>query len=339
MRRSLEIWQFILDQKLLNKAVMLLYVVESAGSSPGRQGFFMAVTEEGLMKGSIGGGVMEHKFVEMAKRRLGEELDERSLRRQVHDAKAAKDKSGMICSGEQTVFIYSVHHNDIAAIQAIVKSLADQHKACLYLSPAGIRFDSVWPDEHMEFRFHGESDWLYREKLGIINQLHVIGGGHCALAFSRVMSTLDFYIHLYEDRASLNTFEENNYVQEKKVLPSYAALADLIPSGDDSYVVVMTFGFRTDDIAVRALIKKNFAYFGLLGSAAKIARLFSTYRKEGIPESLLQKIYAPIGLPISSQTPEEIAISIAAEIIQVKNKKSTTPGIIKNNEALDTGKQ
>ncbi len=82
----------------------------------------------------------------------------------------------------------------------------------------------------------------------------------------------------------------------------------------------MTFGYRTDDIAVRALLQKDFKYFGLLGSKKKIEKMFTEYRKEGIEEGVLKKIHSPIGIQIKSQTPEEIAVSIAAEIIKVKNE-------------------
>jgi xanthine dehydrogenase accessory factor len=68
------------------------------------------------------------------------------------------------------------------------------------------------------------------------------------------------------------------------------------------------------------LLGKEFRYFGLLGSRAKVERLWATYRAEGIPDEQLQKIHAPAGLAIRSQTPEEIAISIAAEIIEVRNR-------------------
>jgi xanthine dehydrogenase accessory factor len=70
---------------------------------------------------------------------------------------------------------------------------------------------------------------------------------------------------------------------------------------------------------IRTLWKKEFKYFGLLGSKSKIEKMFTDYRAEGVPDSLLQPIHAPIGIAIHSQTPEEIAISIAAEIIREKN--------------------
>jgi xanthine dehydrogenase accessory factor len=82
----------------------------------------------------------------------------------------------------------------------------------------------------------------------------------------------------------------------------------------------MTFGYRTDDEALRVLFNKEFRYLGLLGSKTKIEKMFADYRKESIDEQLLQRIYTPVGIPINSQTPEEIAISIAAQIICEKNK-------------------
>jgi xanthine dehydrogenase accessory factor len=82
----------------------------------------------------------------------------------------------------------------------------------------------------------------------------------------------------------------------------------------------MTFGYRTDDIALKALLGKEFKYIGLLGSKKKIEKMFEDYRKDKVKEEWLQPIHTPIGLPIKSQTPEEIAISIAAEIIRIKNQ-------------------
>jgi xanthine dehydrogenase accessory factor len=82
----------------------------------------------------------------------------------------------------------------------------------------------------------------------------------------------------------------------------------------------MTLGYRTDTIAVRALLNHDFAYIGLLGSISKTDKLIADLIAEGISKEKIKKIHAPIGMQIKSQTPEEIAISIAAEIIQIKNK-------------------
>ncbi|MVM37114.1 XdhC/CoxI family protein [Spirosoma sp. HMF3257] len=305
---------------------MLLYVLESHGSSPGRQGFLMAVNALGEMEGSVGGGIMEHKFVEMAKEKLKHDpafqaTPELSIRTQYHDKTASRNQSGMICSGDQTILLYRVQPNDLAAIQSIISCLEQNKNGLLELSPSGIQFsDNQLPEVNYQFSMQSDDTWLYLERLGYKNQLFIIGGGHCALALSRIMSLMDFYIRVYDDRPELHTMGLNDDVHEKIVVNSYGDLVDLIPSGEGKYVVVMTFGYRTDDLTIRALLDKQLTYFGVLGSKTKISKLFGDYRAEGIEESKLNRIHAPIGLPINSQTPEEIAVSIAGEIIKVKNR-------------------
>ena len=321
MKRQMATWKFIKKSFEENIPVMLLYVLESQGSSPGRQGFFMAVNANKEMEGSIGGGIMEHKFVEMAKEQLQAPSYKPQVKPQVHDKAAGKNQSGMICSGEQTIFLYRVQEKDISPIENLITSLEQNKNGTLHLSSEGILFEDTVPQKDFEFNLKSEEDWSYAEKIGYKNHLYIIGGGHCALAFSKLMSTMDFYIHLFEDRENLNTMEVNNYAHEKTIVKDYTELKELIPSGENNYVVVMTFGYRTDDIAVKALVNKDFKYFGLLGSKKKIEKMFSGYKNEGIDDNLLNKIHSPIGLQIKSETPEEIAVSIAAEIIKVKNER------------------
>jgi xanthine dehydrogenase accessory factor len=333
MKKQLVIWQLINKSLQQQEPVMLLYVLQSDGSSPGRQGFFMAVNAAGETEGSIGGGIMEHKFVELAKEQLKENLHlgfsdlrnaytvapQITIKKQFHNKSAASNQSGMICSGEQTILLYRLMQQDLTAIQQIIKSLEQNQNGTLQLSPSGLQYNSGIPADQFYFSMTSETDWLYREKTGFINHLHVIGAGHCALALCRMMQDMDFYVHLYDDRSGLKTFNDNQYAQEKKMIDDYESLASLIPDGNDQYVVVMTVGYRTDDMALRALWKKQFRYLGLLGSKSKIEKMFTDYRKEDIPETILQGIHAPVGIAIHSETPEEIAISIAAEIIRVKN--------------------
>ena len=299
---------------------MLLYVVESRGSSPGRQGFAMAVTRSGETTGSIGGGIMEHKFVEMAKDKLSHNWYGSSIHRQVHNKEAAKHQSGMICSGEQTNIVYRLQQTDLAAVWQVVDCLAHDKTGRLSFSPGGLLFSTEnVPEKKYSYQELPAGEWGYEEKIGLTSQLHIIGGGHCALALSRLMRMMDFYICLYEDRPELNTFDDNHFAQTKRVVNSYSDLADLIEEGEDVYVIIMTFGYRTDDTALRALINKQFRYLGMLGSKHKIAQMFDTYQAEGFSSEQLGRIFAPAGIPIHSQTPEEIAVSIAAQIIAVKH--------------------
>ena len=323
MHKSLLIWNFIYNNLQQSVPVMLLYVLESKGSSPGRQGFFMAVDANGNMEGSIGGGIMEHKFVEMAKEQLKEIKQINAsglLRKQIHDKSAGNNQSGMICSGEQTIALLPLRNSEVKTIATILESLEQNKNGTLQLTPNQISFTSNIPAVDYEFEFIADSSWKYSEKTGYKNQLFIIGGGHCALAFSKLMQGMDFYITLFEEREQLNTVEKNEFVQEKIFVDDYSALGNLIPSGRNQYIVIMTFGYRTDAIALRSLLHKPYHYLGVLGSKTKMDKLFAEFISEGIDENLLQRIHTPIGLSIHSETPEEIAVSIAAQIIQVKNK-------------------
>ncbi|HUR99969.1 MAG TPA: XdhC family protein, partial [Pyrinomonadaceae bacterium] len=120
----------------------------------------------------------------------------------------------------------------------------------------------------------------------------------------------------------LNTIEKNGYADVIKIVDSYDRIGDHIPSGVNAFVVVMTLGYKTDEIVVRGLINKEFKYFGVLGSKAKMSTMFKSLREDGIPDNKLDAIHTPVGLPINSRTPEEIAVSIAAQIVSVKNGKS-----------------
>ncbi len=318
--KRMRLWSLALSSLQRDIPVLLLYVVESKGSSPGRQGFFMVVNAGGEMEGSIGGGIMEHKFIEMASELLRQGKDILSLRRQVHDKEVAKDQRGMICSGEQTILLYSLRAADAVTVARLLVSLGAYEIGCLRLSPAGMDFSSVAPEAAGYFERRSEGDWLYLERTGYTDRLFIIGGGHCALALSRVMRAMDFYISLFDDRSGLESVARNEYVHEKVLIGDYDELRGLITGGQHDYVVVMTQGYRTDDRAVRALLPMDFRYFGLLGSKAKVEKMMAAYRAEGIGKERLGKMRAPAGLSIHSQTPEEIAVSIAAEIIQLKHE-------------------
>jgi xanthine dehydrogenase accessory factor len=320
MQKQLVTWELIAKSLRQNIPVMLLYVLESNGSSPGRRGFFMAVNQSGEIAGSIGGGIMEHKFAEMAKEQLEHFATSYSIHRQYHDKSAAKNQSGMICSGDQTILLYKLAPESIAPVNKIITCLTQQQQGILELSPMGIQFTADLKGQP-EYGFHMQSelDWHYKEKIGYRDYLYIIGGGHCSLALSVLMRTLDFYVHVFEDRPQVHTLLQNSGAHEKTVVRDYSQLEIMIPPGEHHYAVIMTVGYRTDDIALRALLRKSLRYCGVLGSAAKIDKMFETYRAEGISESLLSRLHAPVGIDICSQTPEEIAVSIAAQIIQVRH--------------------
>lgn len=318
MPNQIDTWSFIAECLQRREQVILLYVVESLGSSPGRAGFSMAVSENGITQGSIGGGIMEHKFVELARARMSVDDHQCTLHRQIHNKTAKHNQSGMICSGEQTNIIHSVTSADLVMITRIIEKLTNKTEGCLEISPAGITVSNSISESGYGLTLESDEKWCYLEKITLEKHLIIVGGGHCALALSRQMKLLNFTITLYEERSQLPTFVVNNYADEKVVVGNYADLEHLIPVYANACVVVMTVGYRTDDIAIRALKDKSFIYLGVLGSRKKIETMKNQYKAESFSNSWLDSLHAPAGLPINSHTPEEIAVSIAAEIISLK---------------------
>lgn len=319
--RKWKTWKFIRSSLHEQVPVMLLYVLESRGSSPGRGGFCMAVNAKGEMEGSIGGGIMEHKWVEVAKEWLREgNAPESFVKKQFHRRSAERDQSGMICSGEQTILLFPLPSSFIGEIDSLLQAAERSEPGILQLAPGRLKFIPGGLLEENELEYVNENEWTFREPTGPRFYLSIIGGGHCSLALSQLFSGMDCYIRVFDDRPDLKTLNENPYADETRILSSYLELAQALPVLPRHYVVVMTFGYRTDDLVLRALYPREFTYLGLLGSANKIAMMMEAYEKENFDPAWLKKIHAPIGLPIHSQTPEEIAISIAAEIIREKNR-------------------
>lgn len=310
----MNLWQFIEQTLEQHTPVMLLYVVESKGSSPGRQGFGMAVSEH-QMHGSIGGGIMEHKLVEWSRELLRAQDYKVRLKHQVHSKNAPKHQSGMICSGEQTVALVPLFKSDLKS----VRHINGEQSGTWRISPEGL---SYFPKKTLAqaylYKYHTATDWELLVQKNEWNNLYIIGGGHVGLAFSKVMADLDFRVHIYDNRPNLNTMEANHYAHHKEVLP-YENIGKVIPAKHNSYVVVMTFGYRSDEVVIKQLIGQPFKYLGLMGSQAKIDKLWASLKHAHVQQAYIDQIHAPIGVPIASKTPAEIAISIAAQIIQVKN--------------------
>jgi xanthine dehydrogenase accessory factor len=317
--KELQVWKFLLDSLERGQPAGLLIVVDSQGSSPGRRGFKMAVGSDGEMTGSIGGGIMEHKLVEYVRDRLAKGIPFWEVRRQIHSKDAAHDQSGMICSGEQTIAMLMMTPQYRGDVHHIMEELEGGRKVGLRVDAAGMatypKMD-LFPSQ--TFQQLPTGGWIYAEILGNWEVAHVIGAGHVGLEMCRVLAGLDFFVVNYDDRPGLNTMEANVYAHRKVVTP-YAELGRYIMGGPDVYVIVMTFGYRGDDEAVRSLLGREFRYFGMMGSEAKVAKLLDDLRKDGYAEGDIMGIRTPAGLVAHCKTPAEIAVSVAAEMVAVRN--------------------
>ncbi|HMC98321.1 MAG TPA: XdhC family protein [Flavobacteriales bacterium] len=313
-----EFWRKVLSVLQAGGPCALLHVVESSGSSPGRTGFKMAVAPDGAMYGSIGGGRMEHKLVELARSLFGSPEAFPFLKRQIHQAGIGQDRSGMICSGEQTVAFFLLDRAHMEAIGSIIQGLEQGMPVSLHLSDGGFALAQVPASVEERALVRTDENWSYYERPGTGDRIVIIGAGHVGLALSRTMNQLGFNVHLMDDRPGLNTMEANEWAHERSVV-DYGTIDSVIMEDQELHVVLVSFGYRSDELLLRQLVRKRFKYLGMLGSAEKIKTVFADMRADGFTEDELARVYAPIGLPINSRTPEEIAVSIAAEIIRVKN--------------------
>ncbi len=314
----MKLWKFIHTKLSQDKTVYLMTVIQHKGSSPGRQGFKMAVADDSEISGSIGGGIMEFNLVELCKELLLAKTSTPFIKHQIHKGTVV-DGSGMICSGEQTVVFYQLHKSNLPSIDSILDAYAENKNGVLSIYPEGFTF--AINDElstTYNYMHTSESNWSYHEFLNKKDIVYIIGGGHVGLATSKLLKQLGFYVVVFDDRTQLNTFEENCYADEKSII-DYNYVSESIPESSSAYVAIMTNKYTDDKLALSKLIDKKYKFIGVLGSKAKLKLMFEVLQKEGITQNQLDKVHAPIGLHIYSQTPEEISVSIAAQIIGIKN--------------------
>jgi xanthine dehydrogenase accessory factor len=312
----MKVWQFLLSKLKQQQPCILLYVLDNKGSSPGRKGFKMALAADGAFSGTIGGGIMEVKLLELAKDLLAKKQEQIIIKKQFHDKKHARNQSGLICSGEQTLALIPLHTTAIPLIKEIVNHTANQWKLCIQKEGIHIIKEAITE----EFDYQNENaPFKIIIALNHKKKVHIFGAGHVGLALSQVLSLLDFQIFIYDDRPKLNTLVANQYAHHVQLI-DYQRIKKSIQFSEEDFVVIMTFSYRTDKIILKQLYPLALAYIGMMGSDHKIATLLKELETEGIPPTALKHISAPIGMPIYSKTAMEIAISIAGQLIFEKNK-------------------
>ncbi len=165
----------------------------------------------------------------------------------------------------------------------------------------------------------GQMD-VYIEPIEPSPELYIVGAGHVGFHLARLANEVGFRIHVVDDREKFANAERFPYAVE--------VVADDIPSWVErtaipqhAYVVIVTRGHNNDLDALRALAPRDLRYLGLIGSRAKVARIYDALTTEQMPSEFLQHVHAPIGLDIGAVTPQEIAVSILSELIAVKHGK------------------
>lgn len=176
---------------------------------------------------------------------------------------------------------------------------------------------------------------LYRRKFARPPRLILLGAGHVSQAVAELASKVDFAVTVADDRpdfANRARFPEAAEI----VCRSFGDAVEGLRIGARDYVCVLTRGHRWDADCLRAILwGMPPCYLGMMGSRRRVAGLLALLREEGFDPDRLARLHAPIGLPIGSATPAEIAVSIVAELIQVRRSLPSEPGVLERMEAQD----
>jgi xanthine dehydrogenase accessory factor len=164
---------------------------------------------------------------------------------------------------------------------------------------------------------------VFIEPLDPSPRLLVVGAGHVSQHVARIAAEVGFRVQVLDDRESFANRDRFPTADEVTVADIAAFLAETdLPSS--AYVVIVTRGHTHDLTAMRTLAGRSLRYVGMIGSRAKVARIFDALAADGAPAGWLARVRAPIGLQIGAVTPEEIAVSIVAELVAVR--RGAVPG-------------
>lgn len=345
-----EIFKEILHLAETKEPCVLVTVVCTKGSTPQKDGAKMLIRKDGSGVGALGGGCIEGEIWSQAKQLLKEHGRPVLRTYDLNEEFSARD--GMVCGGTMSFFIdplitphpFETFAKEILlayegyaslALATIVNDRRGKHVpgAKFLVKANGIKQGSLG-NETLEretigvagnIALHGgkiffqasDGTDIYIEGFRTRPALILIGGGHVSRAVSRIAAMLDFDISIVDDR--------KDYVQKEDfpdakvcIVSDYGKCFENIPFTRNSYIVVATRGHRYDDLALFAAAQTQARFIGLLGSKRKSMEIFKSLLKEGVSPEKIKEIHAPIGLNIGAVTPEEIAVSIMAEIIMIR---------------------
>lgn len=305
--------------------LVMVTVIASSGATPRGAGARMLVGKDGRICGTIGGGAVEYRSEQIAKT----VLEGKSSRG--HDFTLTRDdvqNLGMICGGACNVFFHYLPAGDpeILALADgaearfvrgedawLVSDIADGGR--LYLADKTDAALSPWLTRQPHRVRDGGRD-LYIEQIVTGSRVYVFGGGHVAQELVPVLAHVGFRCVVMDDRpefADPALFP----TAEQVVLGDFHNVAASVTIGSEDYVCVMTRGHAGDTIVQAQVLPCRPCYCGVIGSRHKAAGVRKILKEEyGLSEEELNQVTTPIGISIQAETPAEIAISIAAQMIQ-----------------------
>ena len=202
-------------------------------------------------------------------------------------------------------------------------ALGKAREALLSRKPKLVKYDLTDDFAQESGLICGGQMTVYIEPVEPAPQLYIIGAGHVGHELATAAKRVGFGIHVLDDRekfANRERFPEADEIIVESI-PDWLHKSEIPPS---AYVVVVTRGHTHDLDAMRALAARDLRYVGLIGSRAKVKKIYDELVGEGMPIECLQRVHAPIGLDIGAITPAEIAVSILAELIAIRHGRDVS---------------
>ncbi len=334
-----KIFSHLVQQLAAGHNAILCGIVASHGSTPRGAGAKMLVLENGKTIGTIGGGAVEYQAGLLAGRLLSEK---RSRFENYRLSPGDIADIGMICGGDVRVYFQYFDPADSAArekLENVLKLLDSPGASWLvtamgettwrrgtYDRTPGLRglegpMDRLAPLLGSRGLLDDGETALFAEPLTRAGTVYLFGGGHVARELAHILAMTDFRVVVYDQREHTVTRELFPEAAERCCGPFSEALERIGRITADDYVVIMTPGHQGDyEVLVQAL-RTNAKYIGCIGSRKKIAITRERLLVGGFTEAEIDRVYAPIGLPIGGETPAEVAVSVAAQLIACRSGK------------------
>ncbi len=347
------------------RAVAYCRLVATRGSTPQKAGALMLVYEDGSQAGTLGGGCVE---AEVKRRALAAMHNARStVERFLLDSDSGWD-DGLICGGRMDILVCPIQvaesRNYFALLGEHVLNGAELTEAIVFAESAGREQADDWAPSLVVF--DGDHQPLcmlnatptqaeqLAQSLTPISQrpsaysvgqvaylpllprcrLIIIGGGHVGKAVAELAYGLDFDIWIVDDREDFVS-EERFPTAQNRV---HGAMDDILPKLDvtaDTYCLIVTRGHNHDEKALYHLANRGARYVGMIGSRRKIRLIMHDLAEDGVAQADLDRVFAPVGLDIGSQTVPEIALSICAELVSHRNRQGDVLGRERTESAAD----
>ena len=308
------------------QSLVLVTVIASSGATPRGAGARMLVGKEGRICGTIGGGAVEYRSEQIAAKVLEKKT---SLGHNFTLTKDDVQNLGMICGGACDVFFHYLPAGDSYTIMLcseaeaqfqkgsdlwLLTDVSENGRMGLYAEILG--FWGIAVPENLALSRHPERTGnIFAEQINSSGKVYIFGGGHVAQELVPVLAHVGFRCVVMDDREEF-TKKELFPGAEEVICGDLQNIGGYLTIGNDDYVCVMTRGHAYDTVVQAQVLKCRPTYCGVIGSAFKAAGVRKTLKeKYGLSDDELDLVTTPIGLNIKGETPAEIAISIAAQMI------------------------